>query len=60
MLGDVLDGKTSEQAARDQYGVVVSDGEVDLPATESLRARLCADRGAINWIYDRGQLGRER
>jgi N-methylhydantoinase B len=37
---DVLDGYVSEEAAREQYGVVIVDGIVDLAATKALRAQL--------------------
>ena len=36
----VLDGFVSEMNAREQYGVVVKDGEVDLKSTERLRAEM--------------------
>ncbi|NIS35926.1 MAG: hydantoinase B/oxoprolinase family protein, partial [Actinobacteria bacterium] len=35
---DVLDGKVSAEAAAEEYGVVVADGEVDREATERRRA----------------------
>ena len=35
---DVADGFVSAEAARDLYGVVLRDGEVDRPATEARRA----------------------
>jgi len=38
VLDDVLDGFISEKNAREQYGVVLEDGEVDSRATERLRA----------------------
>ena len=38
VLEDVLDGKVSVVAARDRYGVVLADGEVDVEATLELRA----------------------
>jgi len=55
---DVLQGKISERAARDAYGVVVRsiDGasfEIDATATASLRARLRNDRAALPF-FDRG------
>ena len=40
VLVDVLDGKVSPQAALEEYGVVIHDGEVDLPATQARRSRL--------------------
>jgi hypothetical protein len=36
----VLDGFVSEKNAREQYGVVVKDGEVDSKSTERLRAEM--------------------
>jgi N-methylhydantoinase B len=55
---DVLQGKISERAARDAYGVVVRliDGasfEIDATATASLRARLRSDRDGLPF-FDRG------
>jgi N-methylhydantoinase B len=54
---DVRQGKVSEGAARDDYGVVlVGDGDeakVEAAATESLRARLGAERGKLPF-FDRG------
>lgn len=55
---DVLQGKVSERAAREEYGVLVRviDGatfEVDAAATAALRARLRQDRGARPF-FDRG------
>ena len=37
MLEDVLDGKVSIVAARERYGVVIADGEVDATSTAELR-----------------------
>jgi N-methylhydantoinase B len=37
VLEDVLDGKVSAAAARERYGVVVVDGELDATATAELR-----------------------
>ncbi|NAS21727.1 hydantoinase B/oxoprolinase family protein [Herbidospora sp. NEAU-GS84] len=49
---DVRDGKVSLDAAREDYGVVFSDGlTVDEAATEALRAQLRAPREAF---FDRG------
>jgi len=54
---DVLEGKVSARAARDDYGVVLvgSDGErrVDAAATRALRDRLGAGRGRRPF-FDRG------
>ena len=38
VLEDVLDGKVTVAAARERYGVVIADGEVDVDATRELRA----------------------
>jgi N-methylhydantoinase B len=40
VLDDLLDGFVSEKNAREQYGVVVKDGEVDSKSTERLRAEM--------------------
>ena len=37
VLDNVLDGLFSLQVAREQYGVVIVDGALDVPATEALR-----------------------
>ena len=37
VLDNVLDGLFSPQVAREQYGVVIVDGALDVPATEALR-----------------------
>ena len=37
VLADVVDGKVSVDAARERYGVVVVDGEVDATATAEAR-----------------------
>ena len=37
MLDDVVDGKVRVDAARERYGVVVDDGEVDAAATADAR-----------------------
>jgi N-methylhydantoinase B len=55
---DVLQGKISERAAREAYGVIVRviDGEtfeVDAPATAALRATLRDGRGVLPF-FDRG------
>ncbi|QIN80100.1 hydantoinase B/oxoprolinase family protein [Rubrobacter marinus] len=44
VLDDVLDGFVSEENARKQYGVVLSDGGVDAAATASLRERMAGER----------------
>jgi N-methylhydantoinase B len=53
---DVLWGKVSRDGAATDYGVVVvgdDDPQVDLPATEQLRAHLRAERGEPRF-FDRG------
>ena len=40
VLNDVHDGKVSPQAALEDYGVVIKDGEVDASATEARRSRI--------------------
>ncbi len=57
VVRDVLWGKVSFAAARDDYGVVLAGEqeapELDAPATEALRARLRAQRGPTPF-FDRG------
>jgi N-methylhydantoinase B len=55
---DLLQGKVTARAARDEYGVVVriiddAAFEIDADATAALRGRLRADRGALPF-FDRG------
>ncbi len=45
VLGDVLDEKVSEQAAREVYGVAIEAGAIDAAETKRLRARRMAKRG---------------
>ena len=61
VLDDVIDGKVSSAAARDDYGVVLNDGNsgIDRAGTEQRRAALRRERGAITWVYDRGEMGRQ-
>ncbi|MGH6797227.1 MAG: hypothetical protein ACREDI_02445, partial [Roseiarcus sp.] len=40
VLSNVMDGLLSEDVARQQYGVVVVGDQVDLNATNALRARM--------------------
>jgi N-methylhydantoinase B len=58
VLRDVLDDKVSEQAARDDYGVVVRatghSFEIDAAATTSLRSAMRKARGAALAMIDRG------
>jgi N-methylhydantoinase B len=42
VLNDVLDGIVCKRNAREQYGVVFSDGTVDAGATEGLRREMRA------------------
>ena len=42
VLDNVIDGLFSPEIARENYGVVIADGVVDLPATETLRQSRCA------------------
>jgi len=58
VLDDVIDAKITAKCAQDDYGVVIAGGHVDAAATEQLRGRLRQQRGAIDWIYDRGKQGR--
>ncbi len=53
---DVLDWAVSREKAAEDYGVVLSDPdlEVDEAATKALRARRAAERGPITWVFDRG------
>jgi N-methylhydantoinase B len=46
VLHDTLEGFISKEAARDEYGVVVSNGGIDLAATQALRAKLKSKRTA--------------
>lgn len=59
VLQDVRQGKVGVEAAAELYGVVVVDDALDAPATQALRVRLAGERGAIDWTYDRGPLGKE-
>ncbi|MFD1934029.1 hydantoinase B/oxoprolinase family protein [Nonomuraea mangrovi] len=51
VAADVRDGKVSVEGAREDYGVVLSDGVVDDLATSDLRARL---RARSARFFDRG------
>jgi N-methylhydantoinase B len=59
VLDDVLDAKVSRAAAERSYGVVIAERAVDREATTALRARMAAERGPVDWIYDRGPLGKD-
>lgn len=56
VLEDVLDGKVSPEAAESDYGVLGRNDpfELDVEATEGLRAQMRAGRGPITWTFDRG------
>jgi N-methylhydantoinase B len=58
VLRDVIDGKVSGRAARDDYGVVlrrIGDmHEIDVTATAALRDKLRATRAAPSSMIDRG------
>ena len=60
VVDDVLDRKISERSARADYGVVLSSNGLDFDdaATQSLRTKIKAERGAINWLYDFGEDGK--
>jgi N-methylhydantoinase B len=53
VLLDVVQGKVSLEAARDDYGVVVSGDVVDDAATAALRKTMRAKRGKLPF-FDRG------
>jgi N-methylhydantoinase B len=59
VLADVLDRKVSLDAARSEYGVVLTGRTIDEQATSLLREELRAARGPVTWRFDRGPLGRE-
>lgn len=44
VLADVLDGLVSPESAREHYGVVVTDGDLDAAATATRRAEVRAER----------------
>jgi N-methylhydantoinase B len=54
---DVLQGKVSARSAREDYGVVLDvatdDVRIEVVATEAVRARMRAERGAQPF-FDRG------
>jgi N-methylhydantoinase B len=56
---DVQDRKVSRESAFDNYGVVLDDDDnAEKAATEKRRSELRTERGAIDWILDRGPDGR--
>jgi N-methylhydantoinase B len=61
VLADVRDGKVAAAAAGADYGVVLLPGAagVDHDATKAARETLRAARGPVDWVFDRGDLGRE-
>lgn len=59
---DVRDGLISIASARDDYGVVLQAGTLDIDgaATKRLRGERTVARGPVTWTYDRGgEAGRE-
>jgi N-methylhydantoinase B len=55
VVADVRDGKVSRGKARDVYGVVLDDGELDAEATRERRAALRSDAdGEVNAATDGG------
>jgi len=54
VVRDVQYGKVSVGGAREDYGVVVVNGAVDLLATESLRGEMRAGRPTRPAFFDRG------
>jgi N-methylhydantoinase B len=62
VLEDVLNGKVTLQAAKEEYGVVIDTGgrDLDRASTTRLRAELMQKHGPVTWIFDRGtELGKE-
>jgi len=53
---DLIEGKVSAEAARQDYGVVLQepDNQVDAAATTTLRAKMRAGRAARSAMIDRG------
>ena len=52
---DVIEGKVSPEAARDDYGVVLTgDGTVDADATQTLRETMRGKRDRTPAMIDRG------
>jgi N-methylhydantoinase B len=54
VLRDVRWGKVSVDGAREDYGVVVVEGDVDRPASDALRATARAGRTGNEPFFDRG------
>jgi N-methylhydantoinase B len=57
---DVCDRRVTVRMARELYGVVLEEPSwcIDHQATQRLRATLRRQRGVIDWVYDRGPLGK--
>jgi N-methylhydantoinase B len=56
---DVQDRKVSRESAFDNYGVILdNDDNAEKAATEKRRSELRTERGAIDWVLDRGPDGR--
>lgn len=47
VLEDVVFGYITEDMARDDYGVILNEGRIDTAATDAARARIRAERGAL-------------
>lgn len=60
VLLDVQDRRVSVEQARARYGVVLAPdgGAVDETGTRRERERLRAERGEVDWVFDRGPGGR--
>lgn len=60
VLQDVIDRKVSTTAALTAYGVVIDPKTwtIDFAATRERRAAMAEQRGAVDWTYDRGEMGR--
>ncbi len=56
VLSDVQRGFVSEQAARDEYGVVIVEGEVDARASAELRAEMRAADGNRGFGYNEARI----
>lgn len=54
VLEDVRNTRLSVAQAREEYGVVIVDCQVDQAATEACRQALRARRGPITWTFDFG------
>ena len=51
---DVIEGKVSAQAARQDYGIVMSGNAIDSAATEALRETMRAARDTSSTMIERG------